>query len=142
MDPILVAVSGPLNGATFKLESDETSIGRDATNGICLPGGWVSRKHCAIRKKASDIVIRDLESRNGTFVNGIPVSEHTLVHGDLIAVGDSCFRFLVSDRGAVDNAGVVEIQDTVTVNWLPTWLRQADARYLDFDRVPQGPSAG
>ena len=47
----------------------------------------VSRRHCVIELRDGQVEITDLESHNGTFVNGIPVSKRTLQHGDVVRVG-------------------------------------------------------
>jgi hypothetical protein len=99
MHPILVVIAGPLpKDATYVVDSDELSIGRDLTSRICLIGKWVSRHHCLIRKEDGCVKIRDLDSRNGTFVNGVPVKERALDHGDLVSIGDSYLRFLLPEH--------------------------------------------
>src|SRR5208283_4438469 len=55
--------------------------------------------------------IRDLESRNGTVVNGLTVKEQCLRHGDEIAIGDSVFLFLLEDAERV-GASRVEFDDS------------------------------
>jgi transcriptional regulator with GAF, ATPase, and Fis domain len=59
----------------------------------------VSRKHCLLRREEDGrFQIKDLDSRNGTLVNGLPVKEHWLRHGDEIVIGDSSFVFLLEDE--------------------------------------------
>ena len=55
--------------------------------------------------------MRDLDSRNGTLVNGTGVEEQWLQHGDEIATGDSSFLFLLEDEEAAPAAGRVEFED-------------------------------
>src|SRR5215472_7311120 len=97
VNPRLVATSGPLKDSTFALPESELSLGRDASNGLPIGDPSVSRRHCVIRPEGSGFKIRDLESRNGTLVNGEQVKDHWLHHLDEIAVGDSVFRFLLED---------------------------------------------
>src|SRR5262245_42749127 len=96
----LVAISGPLNGTDSHLRENwkEISIGRDDLNDICVDSRSVSRRHCVIERRASELVIRDLDSRNGTFVNDVPVKERTLRRGDQISVGDSVFILVIDDE--------------------------------------------
>jgi len=89
----LEAVSGPLKGKLFPLTGDEISIGRDPSNEISLLDSLVSRRHCVIRREADGFRLRDLESRNNTFVSGVPVMDRLLVHGDQIRVGNSILVF-------------------------------------------------
>jgi len=84
MNPRLIAINGTLKGSTFPLNVDQVSIGRESASSISLSHNSVSRRHCLIERKGSEFVIRDLASFNGTFVNGVPVREQTLVHADQI----------------------------------------------------------
>ncbi|HEY2292055.1 MAG TPA: sigma 54-interacting transcriptional regulator [Thermoanaerobaculia bacterium] len=93
MTPRLTAVSGPLAGQTFPLDGPGLTLGRDHGNAVHLRDLAVSRHHCAIETKDGRLVLRDLESRHGTFVNGAPARERELEHGDLITVGGSLFLF-------------------------------------------------
>ena len=87
MDPRIVAISGELKGKEFHLDGGRVSIGRDASNTIAPPDSAVSRKHCVIDWAHDQAQVTDLESHNGTFVNGIPVSRRALAHGDVLRVG-------------------------------------------------------
>lgn len=63
------------------------SIGRASKNDIILPVGQVSREHARIEWRGDAFVLVDLNSHNGTFVNGKRLKEHDLTHGDQIKVG-------------------------------------------------------
>jgi pSer/pThr/pTyr-binding forkhead associated (FHA) protein len=85
-----------LNPVTVQLLKDVTIIGRSAQTDIPLADDNASRQHCQVRKWAGKFVIEDLQSKNGTFVNGSKVAkEHPLNDGDLIAVGDTQIVFKV-----------------------------------------------
>jgi len=77
------------------LISDVTVIGRSAQADIPIPSdGNCSRKHCQIRKWAGKFMVEDLQSHNGTFVNGNKVvKECPLTDGDLISAGDTTILF-------------------------------------------------
>ncbi|HWM91220.1 MAG TPA: sigma 54-interacting transcriptional regulator [Thermoanaerobaculia bacterium] len=90
MSPRLVAIAGSPAGSTFPLEGP-VEIGRHSSNGIQLRDLSVSRRHCVIEPREDGLWLRDLESRQGTFVNGVPVRERSLEPGDLILVGTSLF---------------------------------------------------
>ncbi len=105
-DPRLVAVRGPLKGSIYTLPEGDYSVGRQAGNNLNLEDHAVSRKHCLFVRTDRHCAIKDLESRNGTFVNGTPVTEHPLEQGDEIRIGGSVFCFLVDrDRAAKTAAG-------------------------------------
>ena len=97
-EPRLVAVRGPLKGSVFVLPEGPYSVGRQATGNLSLEDHAVSRKHCLFVRSGRQCTVKDLESRNGTFVNGTPVTEHQLAQGDEIRIGGSVFCYLV-ERG-------------------------------------------
>ena len=75
----------------------------------------------------------DLESFNGTFVNGIPVKEHTLTHGDQIALGDVQFLFLTHEAEA--GVAVTQLDEGDLITRSTVRLRREDAFYLRPERV-------
>ncbi|HKF20971.1 MAG TPA: sigma 54-interacting transcriptional regulator [Candidatus Angelobacter sp.] len=91
----LIAVAGPLLKMEFPLDDEATVIGRDVAATVCVKSRSASRRHCAVRREGDQYLIRDLGSSNGTLVNGLPVTECVLQHGDRIAVSDSLFVFAV-----------------------------------------------
>ncbi len=91
MNPRLNAVSGALAGQGFVLGAERLTIGRDRANALHLRDLAVSRHHCVIETSEGRLLLRDLGSSHGTFVNGVPVTERTLEHGDLVTVGGSLF---------------------------------------------------
>ena len=97
MNPRLVAIHGPLSGQTIYLDEPVISIGRQLSNDIILDDPHVSRNHCLVRSEGEHYVIEDLNSANGTYVNGERVTESPLTEGSLIKVGNSLFRFRVQN---------------------------------------------
>ncbi len=91
MTPALTAVSGPLAGRTFPLGPAGLTFGRDRANDLHLRDLAVSRHHCTVTARDGGFVLNDLDSRHGTFVNGVRVAERALGHGDLLTVGSSLF---------------------------------------------------
>lgn len=129
MTPRLIVISGHLKGTTFGLTQDEMSIGRDISNSISLNDPSVSRRHCLLRKNGVTNVFHviDLESYNGTFVNGLPVAEQAVTHGDQISLGDIRFIFL-TDEGSASAANRFEDRDVITRSTVR--LERAQAFYL------------
>jgi diguanylate cyclase (GGDEF)-like protein len=76
----------------------ETVIGRQPGVDVLVRDPKVSREHCKILIADSGPMILDLDSRNGTFVNDMPVKQAPLNDGDLIRVGDMIFRLRYIDR--------------------------------------------
>jgi transcriptional regulator with GAF, ATPase, and Fis domain len=112
MHPKLIALLGPLRGKSFDLNGAKNVIGRLTTNAICVPDQAVSRQHCVLEVDDDRVTIQDLDSRNGTSVNGIPVINRTLQDGDLIEVGDSQFLFVLGKRQAATQGAAVTMRDS------------------------------
>src|SRR5690242_11572222 len=134
----LEAVAGPLKGSSIPLAADEVSLGREPANVISLLDAAVSRRHCVITHTAGQFTIRDLNSRNSTFVNGVPVTERKLVSGDEIKIGSSVFIFVVPDaEGSKEVSTSVEFSPTDPGGGSTIVLRKQDARYLrDLENIP------
>src|SRR5579863_3624875 len=139
MNPRLVAVAGPLKGSTFSLEKDEMTLGRLDTNQIVVPDMAVSRQHCTIRRENGGFKLLDLQSRNGCFVNSVPVKEHQLQEGDRLEIGESKFLFQTGAQKQA-SSGSVELRDDSVTAGRTVVLRREDALYLQPDR-PTGSHA-
>ncbi|HWW76380.1 MAG TPA: FHA domain-containing protein, partial [Pyrinomonadaceae bacterium] len=135
MNPRVVVIAGPLKDSVFELgEGEELSVGRDSTNRVRLADSSLSRRHCLIRRAADRVLLTDLESLNGTFVNGRPVREHTLADGDLIGIGDSRLVFLTTDGEApAHNPNPVRISERHMTAHSTVRLKVEDALYLRPD---------
>jgi len=111
--PRLFVIAGPAKDRTFPLPEGESTLGRDPGSAVALNDPSVSRKHCLLRRAEDGRVqIKDLESRNGTLVNGLPITEQWLHHGDEIAPGDSVLVFLVEEEENRAPASRVEFDDS------------------------------
>src|SRR2546423_9672721 len=97
MMPRLIAIDGPLSGRTFYLDEPDISIGRLVSNDICLEDPFVSRHHCVIRTEGTEYMIEDLNSANGTYVNGELIKASSLKEGSVIQIGNSRFIFRVQN---------------------------------------------
>jgi len=72
---------------TVPIAKERLTIGRRPYNDVPLDDLTVSGEHAVIHTRGTESVIHDLKSRNGTLVNGDPVMQRPLVHGDVIEVG-------------------------------------------------------
>ncbi len=138
MNPKLAAVAGPRQGTVIPLGEERQSVGRDASNQISLASMWVSRRHCVIEREGTRVTITDLGSHNGTFVNGVPIKEHVLVHGDQVRIGDSVFLFLLQETEPLPSGAPVELKEAGMVAGRTIELSQAAAA----PAVPGAPPAG
>src|SRR5262249_54571313 len=97
MSAQLVAIDGPVKGQAFPITGPDLRIGRGTSNRLALTGDpFVSREHCVLRESGGEFILEDLDSQNGTFVNGVPVRRRTLEHGDQVQTGGSVFLFLTT----------------------------------------------
>jgi transcriptional regulator with GAF, ATPase, and Fis domain len=108
MNPRIVAIAGPVRGTMLPISSDELSIGREPSNQLYIPDRKVSRRHCVVAATETGFRLRDLGSANQTLVNGVPVTEIPLHHGDEITVGSSVLVFLLQDDMAHIEGNAVE----------------------------------
>src|SRR5208283_4872608 len=129
----LEALSGPRQGESFPLTGDEVFIGREPTNQIAVLDATASRRHCSIQKEAQQFHLRDRESRNSTFVNGVPVTDHILRHGDQIRVGQSLFVFC--ELGDTDAAEEAVLQYDSQPAGETVILKKEDTLYLRPERT-------
>lgn len=134
MTPRLIAIAGSLKGTTFSLTQDEMSIGRELSNTVSINDPSVSRRHCLFKKNGAseEFSVEDLESYNGTFVNGVPVREQPLAHGDEIALGDIRFLFLTHEEAPSVSA---TFQDENLITRSTIRLEREHGFYLRPDRV-------
>ncbi len=90
----VVIINGDDAGAAYSLKGT-ISLGRADSNTITIRDAKVSRQHAQIQQQGSEYVMIDLNSSNGTYVNGQRVEEHVLSNGDEIRVGDCIMQFQV-----------------------------------------------
>jgi Nif-specific regulatory protein len=128
----LEAIAGPLRGSSIPLSEAEVSIGREPSNDISLLDAGVSRHHCLILNSGDgQFKIQDLNSRNSTFVNDVPVIERVLASGDQIKIGSSLFVFVLPDTERAKSASTsVEFDKSEARGGSTIVLRKKDARYL------------
>jgi len=93
----------------------------------------LSRRHCVIARKSDEYTLRDLDSRNGTFVNGRVISEKQLNHGDQISVGESVLVFLLKEDPEEAAVHGVEFDDRLTQ--ATAQIRPQDVLYLQPERI-------
>jgi pSer/pThr/pTyr-binding forkhead associated (FHA) protein len=83
----LVVLSAGMNGRTHELNVDKTTIGRVDDNTFQIADPSVSSHHCEVLLRGTDVVVKDLNSTNGSFINGEKVSESVLKPGQTLRLG-------------------------------------------------------
>jgi pSer/pThr/pTyr-binding forkhead associated (FHA) protein len=82
-------------------------LGRNSTADVCIRDRWVSREHCEIDRCPDGLVVRDLGSKHGTYLNGVPVTNARLEAGDELVVGLT--RFVVQCDGVPNGVPLGEV---------------------------------
>jgi pSer/pThr/pTyr-binding forkhead associated (FHA) protein len=99
-------ISGKYQGGEFPLRMDrEIIVGRSSELDMVLVEDMVSRKHAKIATAGEQIVIQDLGSTNGTFVNGEKIKKVRLKEGDRILIGTSIIKLVAVDSSQVVTEG-------------------------------------
>jgi two-component system, NtrC family, response regulator GlrR len=89
----IVGLDGPAAGQTWASKGDRCSIGSHPSNDVVLDDSTVSRFHCEIRVDERGIRLRDLDSMNGTIVDGTQILDCLLRGGAVIRIGRTSVRF-------------------------------------------------
>ncbi len=140
--PKLIITHGDLPSQTVELQQEYTHLGRTEDNELPIAEPSISSRHCVFILSGADVVVRDLNSSNGTYVNGEPVSEAILRPGDNIQVGVIDIKFVPGVRRpklqATPTTSMKPVNktslsaDTGTTLKLPTgYTRRADTPTID-----------
>ena len=104
--PRLVVLSEGMTGRAYELKVDKTTIGRVDDNSFPIPEGSISSHHCEILLRGTDVVVKDLNSTNGTFVNGQQVTgESVLKPGQILRLGQIEMRLESPESATTATSG-------------------------------------
>jgi pSer/pThr/pTyr-binding forkhead associated (FHA) protein len=127
---VLVVQTGKYQGKRIKVPEGEVLIGRDETSGIRIGSDDVSRQHCRLTATPNGLLVRDLGSRNGTFVDGVPIgstSEILLRPGGTLTVGPMTFQLLVpGSKPIAPLNGNEKSSNPLSDDEIATWLTAGD----------------
>ncbi len=105
----LVVRQGPVPGQVFELNKSEISIGRDIANDFVINDAEVSRKHAKLTQEGDRYRIEDLNSTNGTYVDGQRlIGPHLMAIGEIIMFGDNV--------GVIFDGEPAELAETIASN--------------------------
>lgn len=123
----------PNSGAKGVQIGDFLTIGRDSSCGLPINDGFVSSRHARIERKSGGYVLRDLHSRNGTFLNGSRVTEAILTFNDRVRFGETVYIYTESQK---DQANLCSKNAT----WNAELQRLPCFAATDFPVLIAGPS--
>jgi pSer/pThr/pTyr-binding forkhead associated (FHA) protein len=96
----LVVLTAGMTGRTHELKADKTTVGRLEDNTFQIAEPSVSSHHCEVLLQGSEVLVRDLNSTNGTFINGEKISESILKPGQTLRLGQIELRLEAEGAGA------------------------------------------
>jgi predicted component of type VI protein secretion system len=141
---MLVMVKADGSMKEIPLDREVVTIGRDEGMKLRIPVSSVSRRHCEVRVTSTGVLIKDLGSSNGTFVNGHKVRDEELEAGDLVGVGPVVFVVRIDgeprqiDAKDCYAAGSVGLDDEDDDFAMP----QADRSTVTSPTRPSAPAPG
>lgn len=131
----LVILSAGMTGRSQELKVDKTTIGRVEDNAFQISEPSVSSHHCEVILRGSDVVVRDLNSTNGTFIGGEKVTEAVLKPGQTLRLGQIEMRLEIGEAPAPSKKpaeSTMVMQRGVSLNELEQGTRGG------FDTVGKG----
>jgi len=87
----------------YNLDKERISIGRKTDNDIQIDNLAVSGQHAAVITILNDSFLEDLDSTNGTFVNGRLIKKHVLRNGDVVSIGKHEFKYINNEEATADH---------------------------------------
>lgn len=132
--PKLVFVGEPFDGRVCELELETTTVGRSSQNHLCIQDPSVSAKHCEILTHDAEVILRDLKSSNGTFINAVRIEgQAQLKHGQIVRIGNVNARLELASPDASRTSS-----DATAVYQHAKLTREARAE-REHPRPPQQP---
>ena len=104
----LVLLSEGLTGRSYELKTEKTTVGRVSDNAFEIPEASVSSHHAEIHLRGNDVLIKDLNSTNGTFINGEKVTEAILKPGQILRLGMVEMRLETGEAAAAMKKQVLD----------------------------------
>jgi pSer/pThr/pTyr-binding forkhead associated (FHA) protein len=129
----LVILSEGFTGKAHELTVEKTTIGRVDDNTFPIPEGSISSHHCEVLLKGADVIIRDLSSTNGTFVNGHQVTgEAPLKPGQILRLGQVEMR--LEDANAKPAAAPKKLDQTMVIQQGVKISKDPPTKAVSFDK--------
>ena len=126
---MLVTIQGPDLGRSFPLERAAVMLGRQHDSDICLGGRAVSRHHARITRDNGDFRVEDLDSSNGTYLNGQRLAPHAptaLTERDSLQIGPYVFALRLAGATLKAEPNLI-VRETVSASVAPAGLLGPDA---------------
>jgi predicted component of type VI protein secretion system len=122
---------------TYQLTKPATVVGRDASVDIVIDNLGVSRSHCQFLRRGTAFILQDMNSSNGTYVNGQKVGEHYLNNGDQVMVG----KYVLVYKNEQQSTADVAAAEKIVPDSLNTYMMDGDKirqRLEEMRRAQEG----
>ncbi len=99
-----------LDGVVIKevqITKDKTTLGRRPYNDIVIDNLAVSGEHAVLQMVGADVFIEDLNSTNGTYINGKAIKKQLLTHNDTVEIGKYKIKYLVDESGEYEKTMIM-----------------------------------
>jgi len=128
----LVVLSEGFTGLTCELKVDKTTVGRLDDNAFQISEPSVSSHHCELTRRGAELLVKDLNSTNGTFINGEKVVEAVLKPGQILRLGQVEMRLESGAAAAASAASKKPLEKTMVIGIKAQDLEQG-ARPVNFE---------
>ena len=128
----LVVLSEGFTGLTCELKADKTTVGRLEDNAFQISEPSVSSHHCELNRRGTDLLVKDLNSTNGTFINGEKVAEAVLKPGQILRLGQVEMRLESGAAAAASAASKKPLEKTMVIGIKAQDLEQG-SRPVNFE---------
>src|SRR5262245_14996585 len=129
----LVVLSEGFTGLTCELKADKTTVGRLEDNAFQIAEPSVSSHHCELTRRGTDLLVKDLNSTNGTFINGEKVGEGVLKPGQILRLGQVEMRLESGAAAAAASAASKKPLEKTMVIGIKAQDLDQGARPVNFE---------
>jgi hypothetical protein len=133
-----------LDGVVIKevqITKDKTSLGRRPYNDIVIDNLAVSGEHAVLQMVGADVFIEDLNSTNGTYINGKAVKKQLLAHNDTVEIGKYKIKFIVDDGTDYEKTMIMKPGASAAAG-MPAMNAGVGAREPAMASLSLGPNSG
>ena len=132
--PRLVVLSEGFTGRAYDLKVEKTTVGRVEDNAFQIPDASVSSHHCEVILQGEEVLIRDLNSTNGTFINDQPVTEAVLKPSEKLRLGNIELRLETAPASAPAPAKKVLDRTQVMNQGVKASELESETKTIKFDK--------
>ena len=126
---VLLCIDGLTAGDEVKLNSEEISLGRLKDNDIQIFDSEVSRHHCILENRKKYVIVKDLNSRNGFFINEVKKTDPSRLNPkDLLRIGNTTYMLYDTERPPENLSEIKAVIAKSDKNKLPGILNTANAQ--------------